>query len=38
MHQKDADRTPDIVDPDLTAVWSGSVLFAKTCLYENLGS
>ena len=28
------------VDPDQTAplIWSGSALFAKTCLSENLGS
>ena len=25
------------VDPDLGAVWSGSALFAQTCLSENLG-
>ena len=38
----DADRTANSVDPDQTAplgaVWSGSALFAQTCLSENLGS
>ena len=39
---KDADRMANSVDPDQTAplraVWSGSALFAQTCLSENLGS
>ena len=38
MGQKHADGTANSVDPDQTAVWSGSALFAKTCLCENLGS
>ena len=47
MHQEDADGTTDSVDPDqniplgsssLEAVWSGSALFAQTCLSENLGT
>ena len=42
MHPKDADRMANSVDPDqtapLVAVWSGSALFAQTCLSENLGS
>ena len=39
MHSKDADRMANSVDPDQTApleaVWSGSSLFAQTCLSEN---
>ena len=42
MHPKDADGIANSVDPDQTAplgaVWSGSTLFAQTCLSENLGS
>ena len=42
MHPKDAARIADSVDPDqiapLGAVWSGSALFAQTCLSENLGT
>ena len=41
MQPKDAEGTANSVDPDQTAplgtVWSGSALFAKTCLSENLG-
>ena len=39
MHPKDAARIVNSIDPDQTAplVWSGSALFAKTCLSENLG-
>ena len=37
MNQKDADRTANSVDPDQTAVWSGSALFAQAYLSENLG-
>ena len=41
MHPKDAERIANSVDPDQTtplgAVWSGSALFAQTCLSENLG-
>ena len=41
MSPKYADKMADIVDPDHTAplgaVWSGSTLFAQTCLSENLG-
>ena len=41
MHPKEAERTANSVDPDQTAplgaVWSGSALFAQTCLSENLG-
>ena len=39
---KDVDGIANSVDPDQTAplgaVWSGSALFAQTCLSENLGS
>ena len=39
MCPKDADRMANSVDPDQTApsaaVWSGSTLFAETCLYKN---
>ena len=42
MGPKDADGMANSVDPDQTApvgaVWSGSTLFAQTCLSENLGS
>ena len=42
MHPKDAYWMANTVDPDGTAplVWTaprGSTLFAKTCLYKNLG-
>ena len=41
MHQKNAEGIANSVNPDQTAplgtVWSGSALFAKTCLSENLG-
>ena len=41
MSPKDADGMANSVDPDQTAplgaVWSGSALFAQTCLSENLG-
>ena len=40
MSPKDADQMSNSVDPDQTAplgaVWSGSTLFAKTSLSENL--
>ena len=42
MCPKGADGMANSVDPDQTAplgaVWSGSALFAKTYLSENLGS
>ena len=44
MHPKDAEEIANSVDPDhdqtapLGAVWSGSALFAQTCVSENLGS
>ena len=42
MHPKDAAEIANSVDPDqsapLGAVWSGSALFAQTCLSENLGT
>ena len=42
MRPKSADGMANSVDPDQTAtlgaVWSGSALFAKTYLSENLGS
>ena len=42
MCPKDANGLANSVDPDQTAplgaVWSGSTLFAQTCLSENLGS
>ena len=42
MGPKDTDRIANSEDPDQTAplgaVWSGSALFAMTCLSENLGS
>ena len=41
IHPKDAAGTANSIDPDQTAplgaVWSGSALFAQTCLSENLG-
>ena len=40
MQPKDAEGIANSVDPDQTAlgaVWSGSALFAQTCLSENLG-
>ena len=41
MSPNDADGMANSVDPDQTAplgaVWSGSALFAQTCLSENLG-
>ena len=41
MHPKDAEGIANSVDADQTApvgtVWSGSALFAQTCLSENLG-
>ena len=39
MHPKDAEGIANSVDPDQTAPvdWSGSALFAQTCLSENLG-
>ena len=40
MHPKEAEGIANSVDPDQTAplgaVWSGSALFAQTCLSENL--
>ena len=44
MHPKDAEGIANSADPDQTAprssraVWSGSALFAQTCLSENLGA
>ena len=42
MHLKYADKLANSVDPDqnapLEAVWSGSSVFAQTCLSENLKS
>ena len=42
MSPNDADGMANSVDPDQTAplgaVWSGSALFAQTCLSKNLGS
>ena len=36
---RDADRMANSVASDQTApIWSGSTLFAQTCLSENLGS
>ena len=41
MHPEDAEGIAHSVDHDQTAplgaVWSGSALFAQTCLSENLG-
>ena len=36
MHPKDVEGIANNVDPK-GAVWSGSELFAQTCLSENLG-
>ena len=36
MDPQDADRMVNNVDPDQTAVWSGSTLFAQTYMSENL--
>ena len=42
MSPNDVDGMANNVDPDQTApleaVWSGSALFAQTCLSENLGT
>ena len=42
MGSKDVDRIANSVDPAQTAplgaVWSGSTLFAQTCVSKNLGS
>ena len=38
MHPKDADGMANSVDPDQTAPWSGSTLFAQTYQSENVGS
>ena len=42
MSPNDADGMANSVDPDQTvplgAVWSGSTLFAQTCLSGNLGT
>ena len=38
MSPNDADGMANSVDPDQRAVWSGSALFAQTCLSKNLGS
>ena len=42
MGSKDVEGMANNVDPDQTApqgtVWSGSTLFAQTCLSENLGT
>ena len=39
MSPNDADGMANSADPDQTvgAVWSGSALFAQTCLSENVG-
>ena len=37
MGPEDAYGMANSVDPDQTAVWSGSTLFAQTCPSENLG-
>ena len=37
MSPNDADGMANSVDPDQTAVWSGSALFVQTYLSENLG-
>ena len=41
MHPKDTAGIVKSIDPDQTAplgaVWSGSALFAQTCMSENLG-
>ena len=36
MHPKDAEGIANSEDPDQT-IWSGSALFAQTCLSKNLG-
>ena len=42
MSPKDVDRIANSVDPDQTAprgaVWSGSTLFAQTCVSETVGT
>ena len=38
MSPNNADGIANSVDPDQTAVWSGSALFAQAYLSENLGS
>ena len=39
MGPNDADGMANSAEPDQTAaVWSGSALFAQTCLSENLGT
>ena len=42
MSPNDAEGIANSVDPDQTAplgaVWSGSAMFAQTCLSENLGN
>ena len=38
MHLKDAAGIANSVDPDQTAVWSGSALFAQAYLSEKLWS
>ena len=42
MHPNDAEGIANSVDPDqtapLSAVWSGSALFAQAYVSENLGS
>ena len=37
MHPKDAAGIANSIDPDPSLVWSGSALFAKIYLSENLG-
>ena len=38
MHPKDAEGIANSVDPDQTAPWSGSALFAQAWLSKNLGT
>ena len=38
MCPNNADEMANSIDPDETAVWSGSSLFAQTCLSKNLGT
>ena len=38
MSPNDADWMANSVDPDQTAIWSGSTLFAQAYLSKNLGS
>ena len=38
MSPNDEDIIANNVDPDQTAVWSGSALFAQVYLSENLGT